>query len=101
MADMRGEEWTVDEQKVRRYLDRADKFPHRVEGDGVLLDHVPRDAHRVLDLGTGDGHLLTLLQADRPEMLGVGLDFSGLMLGGRAESLPTSSTWLRRPNDCT
>jgi tRNA (cmo5U34)-methyltransferase len=46
---------------------------------------VPRDVHRVLDLGTGDGRLLALLQADRPEMRGVGLDFSALMLGGARE----------------
>jgi SAM-dependent methyltransferase len=85
MPGMRGEEWTVDEGKVRRYLDRADEFPHRVEGEGVLLDHVPRDARRVLDLGTGDGRLLALLLADRPEMLGVGVDFSELMLGAARE----------------
>lgn len=36
----------------------------------------------MLDLGTGDGRLLALLQADRSEMVGVGLDFSALMLAG-------------------
>lgn len=77
---MPGEEWTADERKVHRYLDRADGFPHRAEGEGVLLEHVPRDARRVLDLGTGDGRLLALLQVDRPAMAGVGLDFSELML---------------------
>jgi tRNA (cmo5U34)-methyltransferase len=46
----------------------------------VLLEHVPDDAHRVLDLGTGDGRLLALLQRDRPEIIGVGLDFSEVML---------------------
>jgi tRNA (cmo5U34)-methyltransferase len=78
---MSGEEWTADELKVHRYLDRADEFPHRAEGESVLLEHVPLDARRILDLGTGDGRLLTLLYADRQEMLGVGLDFSELMLG--------------------
>jgi SAM-dependent methyltransferase len=80
MEGMRGEEWTADEEKVRRYLGRADEFPHRAEGESVLLEHVPRDARRTLDLGTGDGRLLALLQVDRQEMLGVGLDFSELML---------------------
>jgi tRNA (cmo5U34)-methyltransferase len=46
----------------------------------VLLDHVPRDVGRVLDLGTGDGRLLALLRRDRPRMRGVGLDFSAPML---------------------
>jgi len=77
---MPGEEWTADEQKVHCYLDRADEFPHRLEGEGVLLEHVPQGARRILDLGTGDGRLLALLQADRQEMFGVGFDFSELML---------------------
>jgi tRNA (cmo5U34)-methyltransferase len=80
MRRMPGEEWTADEEKVHRYLSRADEFPHRAEGESLLLQLVPRDALRVLDLGTGDGRLLALLQADRPHMQGVGLDFSELML---------------------
>ena len=76
---MHSEEWTVPE-RVSRYLDRADEFPHRDEGEAVLLDHVPLGVERVLDLGTGDGRLLDLLRRDRPEMTGVGLDFSEVML---------------------
>src|ERR1043166_10154192 len=82
---MSGEEWANDEQRIRGYLARADEFPHRVEGEGVLLEHVPRGAQRILDLGTGDGRLLALLQADRQEMLGVGLDFSEPMLSAARE----------------
>jgi SAM-dependent methyltransferase len=81
MGGRRGEEWTADERKVQRYLDRADEFPHRLEGENVLREHVPRGVRRVLDLGTGDGRLLARLLVDRPEMQGVGLDFSELMLG--------------------
>jgi tRNA (cmo5U34)-methyltransferase len=81
---MPSEEWT-DAERVQGYLRRADEFPHRAEGEGVLSDRVPREARRVLDLGTGDGRLLAHLQADRPRMLGVGLDFSQVMLEGAHE----------------
>ncbi len=79
MTGMPSAEWTNDEH-VRRYLGRADEFPRRAQGESVLLEHMPGAARRILDLGTGDGRLLALLQIDRPEMLGVGLDFSELML---------------------
>ena len=81
---MSAPEWTSAEH-VRRYRSRADEYPRRLEGEGVLLDHVPRGAPRILDLGTGDGRLLALLRADRPSMLGVGLDFSALMLDAARE----------------
>lgn len=63
-----------------RYLARADKIPHRVEGEAALLDFIPRDVRRILDLGTGDGRLLRLLRIDRPDSEGVALDFSPTML---------------------
>ncbi len=43
-------EWTSVE-KVLDYLTRADAIPHRTEGEGVLLDHLPERVERVLDLG--------------------------------------------------
>jgi tRNA (cmo5U34)-methyltransferase len=79
MVDGSVSEWR-DPEHVLDYLARADTFPHRAEGEGVLLDHVPRDARRILDLGTGDGRLLALLRIDRREMLAVGLDFSEVIL---------------------
>ena len=84
MVGMPAEEWTTPEH-VSRYLGRADEFPRRAEGESVLLDHVPHGVRRVLDLGTGDGRLLALLQAGRPQMHGVGLDFSRIMLDAARE----------------
>jgi tRNA (cmo5U34)-methyltransferase len=80
-ARMPVNEWTTPEH-VRRYLKRADEFPHRLEGEGVLLEHVPGDVRRVLDIGTGDGRLLAFLRRSHREMIGVGLDASDVMLEG-------------------
>lgn len=85
MPRVPGEEWTVDEQKVRRYLQRADDFPHRAEGEGILLETIPQDAQRILDLGTGNGRLIGLLQPERPAVGAVGIDFSDLMLAEARE----------------
>jgi tRNA (cmo5U34)-methyltransferase len=84
MSDDSPSEWTNPEHALG-YLSRADALPHRTEGEGVLLDHVPRDVRRVLDLGTGDGRLLALLRADRRDVVGVGLDISESMLGAARE----------------
>ena len=72
-------QWTSREH-VLAYLARADRIPHRTEGEAALLDLVPPDVTRVLDLGTGDGRLLALLKIDRSRMQAVALDFSPAML---------------------
>ena len=77
-------EWSTTDH-VRRYLARADSYPRRGEGEAALLEQVPRDARRILDLGTGDGRLLALLHGHCPEALGVGLDVSEPMLGAARE----------------
>jgi SAM-dependent methyltransferase len=81
---MASEEWS-ESGRVAEYLARADDFPHRAEGEAVLLDHVPGDVGRVLDLGTGDGRLLSLLGPDRAGMQGIGLDISEPMLARARE----------------
>jgi tRNA (cmo5U34)-methyltransferase len=62
------------------YLERADQVPHRSAGEGTLLEEIPADVGRILDLGSGDGRLLDLVLRVRPKAAGVALDFSPLML---------------------
>jgi tRNA (cmo5U34)-methyltransferase len=67
------------------YLERADSIPHRSEGEATLLEFVPANPGRGLDLGTGDGRLLarvkSALARDRLANLeAVAVDFSPAML---------------------
>lgn len=62
------------------YLRRADSTPHRVEGESTLLELLPENPRRILDLGSGAGRLLALVKAARPHAHFVALDFSATML---------------------
>lgn len=73
------EGWCSPEQ-VEWYLSLADGFPHRVEGEAVLVEQIAPDVGRVLDLGTGDGRLMAIIKAARPAVEMVGLDMSPPML---------------------
>ncbi len=71
--------WTSAEHALD-YMRRADSIPHRVEGEATLLEFVPAEASRILDLGSGGGRLLALVKAARPNARFVALDFSPTML---------------------
>ena len=68
-----------------RYLSKADSIPHRTEGETVLMEFIPRNVERILDLGTGDGRLLALLRIDHPDAEGIALDFSPTMIQAARE----------------
>jgi SAM-dependent methyltransferase len=77
--DKLSSEWQTIEHALS-YLSRADKLPHRTEGERALLDLIPDHTKRVLDLGTGDGRMLARVKLDKPGVEGVALDFSDPML---------------------
>jgi tRNA (cmo5U34)-methyltransferase len=71
--------WTS-QQHARDYLERADSVSHRNEGESALLEFLPPSTRRILDLGTGDGRLLSLVRRQHPETEAVAIDFSPTML---------------------
>ena len=79
MSDSSVNLWS-DELHAVQYLDRADTIPHRSEGEAALLEWLPRPLECVLDLGTGDGRLLSIVT-------GVGL-LGGTGCGGTAATVP-------------
>lgn len=70
--------WSSPEH-ARKYLARADALPRRTEGEATLLEFVPAGVKRVLDLGTGAGRLIGIMETVRPRAEFVGLDFSPTM----------------------
>jgi ubiquinone/menaquinone biosynthesis C-methylase UbiE len=72
-------EWSSP-QNALAYLNVADSLPHRSEGESVLIDHLPENTKRILDLGTGDGRLIKLIKANHPDIEAIALDVSPTML---------------------
>jgi SAM-dependent methyltransferase len=70
-----------DPEHSGRYLERADRLPHRREGEDVLVGDLARCLPgRVLDLGCGDGRLGGLVLQAYPASTVVCVDMSTAML---------------------
>jgi trans-aconitate methyltransferase len=77
-GDQSVKEWSSIQQ-VSFYLNKAANLPQRTEGEAILFDLIPKDVKRVIDLGTGDGHLLKLLKRQLPHIKATALDVSPIM----------------------
>lgn len=71
------DEWS-DRERVAEYLAR--EIPHRPIAEEMLLQALPEQVGRLLDLGTGDGRLLALVRSRHPDAEATGLDSSVPML---------------------
>ena len=70
-----------DHEKVHEYVGRVGKLAARAAGEAELVEHLPDQVKRVLDLGCGDGRLAAVVLEARPDATeAVGLDSSAPML---------------------
>jgi tRNA (cmo5U34)-methyltransferase len=79
-------------QHSRDYLQRADSIPHRREGESTILEFLPAQVSRFLDIGAGGGRLLSLVKSARPNAQCVALDFSTAMLEELRKQFATDKT---------
>jgi tRNA (cmo5U34)-methyltransferase len=83
----RGHAWRVttswkDASKVEECTGRVGRLAARQAGEAELVEALPDTVERILDLGCGDGRLVSLVLAARPELTeAIGLDNSPPMLG--------------------
>jgi SAM-dependent methyltransferase len=71
-----------DEAKVAEYVGRVGRLAARAAGEAELVEALPDVVARVLDLGCGDGRLVEVVLAARPDVTeAVGLDTSPPMIG--------------------
>lgn len=95
---MGASEWS-DPAHVRHYLTRTAGGERLAEGDSALLEVIGPSACRVLDLGTGDGRVLSLIAEKFPAIEGVGIDSSELMLSAAAERFAGDARFTLRKHD--
>jgi SAM-dependent methyltransferase len=68
-------------EHAQAYLQNRKRIPRRDEGYRALLEFLPDETNRVLDLGCGDGEVFGRVLDARPEATALAVDFSAEMLG--------------------
>lgn len=77
-----------DEEKVLEYVQRVDRLAARRSGELELVEALPARVTRLLDLGCGDGRLIDVVLAARPEVVeAIGLDHSPPMIALAGEGI--------------
>ena len=85
MSSFSKKEWSDIDHSIN-YLKRADSFSHRKEGENVLIDIIPTNVSRILDIGSGDGRLIRMVKEGFKNKLGdskteyVAIDVSPIMI---------------------
>src|SRR5947209_19338207 len=74
-----GSEWN-ETDRAQAWPSVREQLPHVADAEAMLLDYLTPEPCRILDLGTGGGHLIGLLLARWPQAAAVGLDLSDQML---------------------
>ena len=75
-----GAEWE-DPERAEAWPSVRQRLPHAPDAEAMLVEHlVSGPVTRILDLGTGDGHLISRLGECWPDAIAVGLDVSATLV---------------------
>ncbi len=73
---MSGTEWKTLE-RAKDWSSFREGLPHAVDAEKMLVEHLARgEVGRVLDLASGDGHMIAVLRERWPDAAAIGLDHS-------------------------
>ncbi len=81
------------------FIRRRSRLGRASDGDEVLDEFVPAGVARILDLGTGGGHLIEVLRLRRPTAEFVGVDISPTMLAAARERFADDPRVVIREHD--
>jgi len=73
---MSGSEWKA-LQRAEDWTSCREELPHAADAEAMLVEHlIDGEVGRILDLGSGDGHMIAVLRERWPSAAAVGLDLS-------------------------